>query len=115
MTTANPARDRDIQRPLAIDGAAHDWLKEALVMIMTLREDDASRWDPDEIVAFAKSFSLDALGFSVGGITAFYPTEIPLHPRSSSLGDRDLVGEIVATLKRENLRAIARIDPSMAS
>jgi hypothetical protein len=115
MTTAHPARDGDIQRPLAIDGAAHDWLKEALVMIMTLREDDASRWDPDEIVAFAKSFSLDALGFSVGGITAFYPTEIPLHPRSSSLGDRDLVGEIVATLKRENLRAIARIDPSMAS
>nr|WP_163502157.1 beta-galactosidase trimerization domain-containing protein [Halomonas socia] len=93
---------------------SHKWLDDPLVMIMTMREGDAARWDPDKLVDFAKSFSVDAFGFSVGGITAFYPTEIPLHPHSSSLGDRDLVGETVDALKRNGLRAIARIDASLA-
>jgi hypothetical protein len=92
----------------------YDWLKTALVMIMTMRENDAERWDPDELVAFAKSMSVDALGFSVGGITAFYPTDIPLHPRSPSLNGRDLVGETVAALKGAGMRAVARIDASLA-
>lgn len=100
---------------MTVSASKHDWLKEALVMIMTLREDDAARWNAAEMAAFAKSFSVDALGFSVGGITAFYPTEIPLHPRSSSLGSRDLVAEMIGALRGEKLRAIARIDPSMAS
>ncbi len=52
----------------------HSWLKQALVMIMTLREGDAATWDVEKMAEFAKSFSLDALGFSVGGIVAFYPT-----------------------------------------
>lgn len=93
----------------------HDWLKTALVMIMTMRENDAERWDPARIVDFARSIPVDALGFSVGGITAFYPTEIPLHPRSPSLNGRDLVGETVAALKSTDMRAIARIDASLAS
>ena len=42
-----------------------DWLNSALVMIMTMREDDAAHWDPEELVDFAKSMSVDALGFSV--------------------------------------------------
>jgi hypothetical protein len=94
--------------------AAHEWLKDPLVMIMTMREDDAGRWDPERLVDFVRSFSVDAFGFSVGGITAFYPTEIPLHPRSPSLGDRDIVGETVRELKKHGMRAIARIDASLA-
>jgi hypothetical protein len=93
----------------------HTWLETALVMIMTMREDDAARWQPDDLVEFAKSFSVDALGFSVGGITAFYPTDIPNHPRSPSLGDRDLVGDTVRALHEAGLRAVGRIDASLAS
>lgn len=93
----------------------HDWLKTAIVMIMTMRENDAARWDPEQLVDFARSFSVDALGFSVGGITAFYPTEVPLHPRSPSLGDRDLVGDTLSVLRRHGLKAIARIDSSLTS
>ncbi len=115
MTAVKAKSDRPQDFSDVANADAHDWLKEALVMIMTLREDDASRWNPEEMVTFAKSFSLDALGFSVGGITAFYPTDIPLHPRSPTLGERDLVGETVTALRCEGLRAIARIDPSMAS
>ncbi|NLS07216.1 hypothetical protein HGP14_28380 [Rhizobium sp. P32RR-XVIII] len=93
----------------------HSWLRTSLVMIMTLREADAGIWNTEEMAEFAKSFSLDALGFSVGGIMAFYPTDIPLHPRASTLGKRDLPAELIASLKRRNIRPIARIDPSMAS
>jgi hypothetical protein len=84
-------------------------------MIMTLRESDAGSWDTEEMAEFAKSFSLDALGFSVGGIMAFYPTEIALHPRAASLGTRDLPAEMIASLTRRGIKPIARIDPSMAS
>ncbi|MBB3146898.1 hypothetical protein FHS21_003314 [Phyllobacterium trifolii] len=91
----------------------HEWLKSALIMIMTMREDDAAKWEPEKLVEFAKSFSVDALGFSVAGITAFYPTEIPLHRRSPSLGDRDLVGETLKALNEAGIKAIARIDSSL--
>jgi hypothetical protein len=93
----------------------HAWLKSSLVMIMTMRADDAKRWDADSMVELARSFSLGALGFSVGGVTAFYPTAVEGHPVSPSLGGRDLVGQTVEALHRAGIRAIGRIDPSLGS
>lgn len=93
----------------------HRWLRDSLVMIMTMRADDAARWDPARLVQLARSFSLGALGFSVGGITAFYPTRVPDHPVSPSLDGRDLVGATVAALHAAGIRAIGRIDPSLGS
>ncbi|MCS0495642.1 beta-galactosidase trimerization domain-containing protein [Ancylobacter sp. MQZ15Z-1] len=93
----------------------HSWLKHSLVMIMTLREGDAGTWDAEKMADFAQSFSLDALGFSVGGIVAFYPTQVKHHPRAATLGDRDLAAEMIAALKKRDIRPVARIDPSMAS
>jgi hypothetical protein len=48
---------------------------------MTMREDDAASWDPEAVADLAQSFFVDALGFSVGGVTAFYPTDIKYHFR----------------------------------
>jgi hypothetical protein len=93
----------------------HAWLKDSLVMIMTMRADDAARWDAQRLVALAQEFSLGALGFSVGGITAFYPTRVPGHPVSPSLGARDIVKETVDALHSAGIRAIGRIDPSLGS
>ena len=93
----------------------HEWLKSALVMIMTMREDDAAQWNPHKLADFARSFSVDALGFSVGGITAFYPTDIPLHRPSPSLNGRDLVGETVQALADVGIKSIGRIDSSLFS
>jgi hypothetical protein len=93
----------------------HRWLKNSLAMIMTMRADDAARWEPARLVELARSFSLGALGFSVGGVTAFYPTAVPGHPVSPSLNGRDLVGETVAALHDAGIRAIGRIDPSLGS
>ena len=93
----------------------HDWLSHGQAMIMTMRSDDAAHWDAHALVALAQSFSLDALGFSVGGITAFYPTAVPGHPVSPSLGGRDLVKETVDALHVAGIRAMGRIDPSLGS
>lgn len=103
-----------LTRGLAPD-AEHAWLGEGLAMIMTMRADDAARWDVPSLVQLARSFSLGALGFSVGGVTAFYPTQVEGHPRSPSLGDRDLVAETVNALHAAGIRAIGRIDPSLGS
>ena len=91
------------------------WLKDGLAMIMTMRADDAARWDPARLVEVAQSFSLGAFGFSVGGITAFYPTALAGHPVSPSLNGRDLVGETLTSLHAAGIRAIGRIDPSLGS
>jgi hypothetical protein len=93
----------------------HRWVRESLAMIMTMRADDAARWDPQRLVDLAQSFSLGALGFSVGGVTAFYPTRVPGHPVSPSLAGRDLVAETIAALHAGGIRAIGRIDPSLGS
>ncbi len=93
----------------------HEWLGESLAMIMTMRADDATRWDADGLVALARSFSLGALGFSVGGVTAFYPSMVEGHPISPSLDGRDLVGATVHALHEAGIRAIGRIDPSLGS
>ena len=87
----------------------YSWLRSSLVMIMTLRESDAGTWNTEEMAEFARSFSLDALGFSVGGIMAFYPSDIPLHLRAKTLGERDLAAEMIASLAKRG------IGPSRAS
>src|SRR2546430_1602421 len=80
----------------------HAWLKSSLVMIMTMRADDAKHWNADSMVELARSFSLGALGFSVGGVTAFYPTAVEGHPVNLSLAGRDLVGQTVDALPKED-------------
>lgn len=106
-----PAPDRTSMPP----DLKHDWLRNGLGMIMTMRADDAARWDPARLVDLAKSFSLGALGFSVGGVTAFYPTRVPGHRPSPSLGGRDLVRETLTVLHAAGIRAFGRIDPSLGS
>lgn len=111
-------RDRRLKLesvPRVAPDPSHAWLKSGLVMITTMRADDARSWKPQRLVELARSFSLDALGFSVGGVTAFYPTRVPGHPVSPSLGGRDIVAETIEALHGAGVRAIGRIDPSLGS
>src|SRR2546430_16490841 len=91
----------------------HAWLKSSLVMIMTMRADDAKHWNADSMVELARSFSLGAFGFSVGGVTAFYPTAVEGHPVNLPLAGLDLVGQTVDALHRAGILAIGRIDLSL--
>lgn len=51
---------------------------------------------------------------NAGGIVAYYPSSLPLHSRARHLGERDLLGEIVADARAENLAVIARMDSNRA-
>lgn len=45
-----------------------------------------------------------------GGITAYYPTEVPFHHRADYLGLRDLFGELVEAAHADGLAVFARMD-----
>jgi len=74
-----------------------------------LRDLDVQRFVADCVVTNA-----EAIVVSAGGLYAFYPTEVPYHYVSPVMGDRDLLGEIVAEAHARGLRVIARVDFSRA-
>src|SRR5829696_4309560 len=93
----------------------HGWMKNALMVILTMREADAAKWDPEGLVRFVRSFAADTVGYSSAGVAAFYPSEVPFHRRAAGLGDRDLVGETLRVARREGMRVLGRIDVSIAA
>jgi len=78
---------------------------------LTWVEPDPVQYDIDWWIDFCKRTHTDVVTLSVGGIVAYYPTQIPLHYRSPWLGDRDLVGEFITRCRQEGIYVIARIDP----
>ncbi|MHC4518053.1 MAG: family 10 glycosylhydrolase [Planctomycetota bacterium] len=91
------------------------WMTEPVSLIQTnLRETDANL-DPDALIEQLKDFPANTLLFSVGGITAHYPTEVQFHYRSAYLPQgRDLAGQVIEKAHRNNIRVIARFDFSRA-
>lgn len=78
---------------------------------LTWVENDPVNYDIDWWVDFLKETHTQCITLSVGGIVAYYPTQIPLHHRSDWLGDRDMVGEFIMKCRENNINVIARIDP----
>src|SRR5260370_719675 len=60
------------------------------------------------------SLKLDALLLNAGGIMAFYPTKIPYHHKSASLGSKDLFGDFAKAAKQRGIRVVARLDCNYA-
>ena len=78
---------------------------------LTLVEDDPGKFDlPFWLDYFARTRS-DAVCLSGGGCVAYYPTKIPFHHRSAWLGDRDVLGELIAGCRKLGMVVIARTDP----
>ncbi len=50
-------------------------------------ETDPGKFDPDFWLSYFKRIHADGALLSAGGIVAFYPTDIPLHHRSDTLGN----------------------------
>lgn len=91
------------------------WLTEPVSLIQTnLRETD-SDLDPVRLVRQVKDFPANTILFSVGGITAHYPTKVEYHFRSDYLPEgKDLVGDVIREAHRSGIRIIARFDFSRA-
>ncbi len=84
------------------------------MLLLNLREGDEPKVDAEALVAAAKDYRATAFCLSGGGIVAFYQTKIVGHRLSNGLGGRDLLAEVIPVAHRENLRVLARIDPSCA-
>ncbi len=84
------------------------------MLLLNLREGDEPKVDAEALVAAAKDYRATAFCLSGGGIVAFYQTKIVGHRLSNGLGGRDLLAEVIPVAHRENMRVLARIDPSCA-
>ncbi len=78
---------------------------------LTLVENDPGRFEPQFWLDYFRSLHADAATLSAGGIVAYYPTEVPLHHRSTSLGDSDPFGTLVAGCRAMGMHVVARTDP----
>jgi hypothetical protein len=78
---------------------------------LTLVENDPVQYDVHFWLDFFKEIKADAACLSAGGCVAYYPTAIPLHYKSTFLGDRDAFGELYEGCRRLDMNVIARTDP----
>lgn len=74
------------------------------------RESELRTLDVKRFVAGCAATEGEAVVISVGGVYAFYPSEVRYHYVSPVIGGRDLVGEITAECRAQKLRVIARVD-----
>ena len=78
---------------------------------LTLVEDDPGKFDPQFWLDYFKRTRSDAVCLSAGGCVAYYPTKVPFHHRSAWLGERDVLGELIAGCRKAGMVVIARTDP----
>ncbi|MEO7599859.1 MAG: beta-galactosidase trimerization domain-containing protein [Opitutus sp.] len=78
---------------------------------LTLVEDDPGKFDLAFWLDYFARTKSDAVCLSGGGCVAYYPTKIPFHHRSMWLGDRDVLGELIAGCRKQGMVVLARTDP----
>ncbi len=78
---------------------------------LTLVEDDPGKFDLQFWLDYFARTKSDAVCLSGGGCVAYYPTQIPFHHRSAWLGDRDVLGDLIAGCRKLGMVVIARTDP----
>jgi hypothetical protein len=91
--------------------ARGDWFDRPMRWAqLTLVENDPGAYDPKFWLDYFRRIHADAACLSAGGCVAYYPTKIPLHWRSPSMGDADPFGELLAGCRKLNMVVIARTD-----
>jgi hypothetical protein len=78
-------------------------------------EEDPPRYDPDFWFDIFARTHVEAVCLSAGGDIAFYPTKVPLHKRARDLGDRDMLGEMIAGSRKLKMSVVCRVDPHAMS
>lgn len=81
---------------------------------VNINERDPATLDVGAWMAYWASLRVDALLINGGGIVAYYPTNVPHHHRSDTLGSRDLFGEFAAACQTQKMRLVARMDCNFA-
>ncbi|NIF80460.1 Tat pathway signal protein [Paraburkholderia sp. Cy-641] len=87
------------------------WYRNALRWGQTnLVEIDPMRYDAVWWREHWRKTRIQGVIVNAGGIVAYYPSKFPLHRRAHTLGERDLLGEIVSAAREDGLQVIARMD-----
>lgn len=93
------------------------WQEPFTVFQTNLQEVDATM-DVEAALDVIEQHGADTWLVNAGGISAFYPTDLPFHTRNPFLADRpsgDFLGDAVTAAERRGLRVIARLDLSKVS
>jgi hypothetical protein len=98
--------------PAAPAARAPSWVDRPMRWAqLTLVEDDPGKCDVQFWLDYFRRAQSDAVCLSAGGCVAYYPTKVPFHHRSAWLGERDVLGELVAGCRKAGMVVIARTDP----
>ncbi|OWR29322.1 hypothetical protein CDO73_14020 [Saccharibacillus sp. O23] len=91
------------------------WRRPLRIIQPNLQVADTDKIEPRRLAAQLEELGANAAVFNVGGIYAWYDTEVPYHTRNPFLEKgRDLLGEVIDELHGRNIRFIARYDFSKA-
>ena len=85
------------------------WLVKPMRLIQTNLRDIDADIDIDRYIRDVKDYNAQAVMFNIGGIVAFYPTELEYHFRNTYLKN-DIVKQLSERLHAEGIRALGRFD-----
>src|SRR3954469_8537883 len=87
------------------------WMREPVRWVQTnLRQTDA-KLDPDRLATQLADMRANVLLMGMGGIAAFYPTQVPFHYASPDLpSGTDLFGNVLNRLHERHIRVVGRYD-----
>ncbi len=95
---------------------AKTWLEPMRIIQTNLQVTDTTGFNAKRLVDQIMELGANALVFNVGGIYAWYPTQIPYHTVNPFMEPgRDLVGEVVEACRHKGVLFFARYDFSKAS
>ncbi|HVU37353.1 MAG TPA: beta-galactosidase [Opitutales bacterium] len=95
--------------------AALPWYRRTARWMQTnIAELDITRYDIPWWREEWKRTDTQGIVVNAGGIVAFYPTQIPFHPRAQFLGDHDLFGDLVKAAHADGIAVFARMDSNGA-
>jgi hypothetical protein len=101
--------------PAAAATPAVPWYRRTARWMQTnIAELDITRYDIPWWREQWKRTKTQGIVVNAGGIVAFYPTQIPFHPRAQFLGDRDLFGDLCKAAQSDGIAVFARMDSNGA-
>lgn len=103
------------QEPLSASATdSKSWWKRPYRMVQTnLRQTDAL-YDQKALAREVKAFGADVLLYNIGGIYAFYPTQLELHAINPHMKG-DALGDAIEAAHSEGLALVGRYDMSKAT
>lgn len=94
-----------------MQGGKDWWIDEPIRMALFLFNQYQAPLDTDAFVQKLVDLDVNAVVLPVGGIAAWYPTDVPFHVRAPSLPEgRDLVGEILDKAHKRGIYVVARFE-----